>query len=137
MASSLTDRANITAAIATLASIEAAYNVIDTSLDVALTTFHAHEVSPTAHDDIRTAIATVEDDITILGEDVAAINIDMSLLEARITAIEPTWDEEGNYTGPVAVGLQSNSNFGIEFLSEEDLEELTAAAELAGSIPPV
>jgi len=55
-----------------------------------------HNISTIAHSDIRT----------------------------DISKLQPNWDTDGNYQGPVGVGYRDDMVVGIEFLSEDDVIEV-------------
>jgi len=55
-----------------------------------------HNISAVAHPDIRT----------------------------DISKLQPNWDTDGNYQGPVGVGYRDDMVVGIEFLSEDDVIEV-------------
>lgn len=124
MASSITDRANIAASIASLISIQESFANTDAALSGALSLFELHMSSDTAHPDIRADITVLSNDITSLSTEVIEIKLDLSELEARVTAIEPSWDAEGNYTGPISDGLIEDNNFGLILLDEDQMDDL-------------
>lgn len=41
-------------------------------------------------------------------------------IRADISKLQPNWDVDGNYQGPVGVGYRDDMVVGIEFLSEDD-----------------
>ncbi len=45
-------------------------------------------------------------------------------LRDLIKLLLPTWDEEDRYTGPVAVRKNDDMILGIEFLDQEDMDQL-------------
>ena len=63
-----------------------------------------HNVSLSAHPDLRSDILYVRQDLN---------------------TVLPNWDANGNYQGPVGVGIRDDIVVGIEFISAEQLAELT------------
>lgn len=50
-------------------------------------------------------------------------------LRDLIRILLPNWDDDGRYTGPVAVKKNDDIILGIEFLDEEDMESLLLEEE--------
>ena len=54
-------------------------------------------------------------------------------LRDLIRILLPNWDDEGRYTGPVAVKKNDDIILGIEFLDEEDMEQWAMEENDSGS----